>query len=153
MRPLIIELELWTCPRRASAPLQGKEIAARCRQETRLPDDAVLGLNFVPSEHDVDELAREQTEGQFKWSEFESFCWTRGLAQELTNADSAAWYLAYMHGQAIAWLHMPAEPRGLSMAMTLLHWARENGMQLRDGSNTFEPLSEQQVHSLWQGAA
>ena len=153
MQQLIVELELWTRPWRHDSPLEGKDVAARCREETGLPADVVLGLSFVADEQDVEELARDLSNGDVELTDFERFCQERQLAADPTVPRSAAEFLASNRGQAVAWLHLPAELAGLEMARTLASWARNNDMRVHDGADTFEPLRDEQVHSLWHGAA
>lgn len=151
--PLIVELELWLPPLSDSAPLEGKELAARCQRETGLPSDVVLGLNFVPDEQDVEQLKRAVEANEVKPEDFQSFCERRGLQPTPEDTRSAAEFLAFTRGQSLAWLHLPAEPSGLAMARTIVRWAHENNMRVHDGASTYELLSEEQVYERWQCAA
>ena len=153
MPPLIVELELWLPPRCEQAPLEGKDVADRCQHETGLAPDVVLGLSFVPDEHDVGALRRAIEQGEVKLEEFRRFCLGRGLPFEAENARSAAEFVAFTQGQPLAWLHLPAESAGLDMAKVLTQWAHKSGYELRDGSSTFELLSDSQVYALWHDAA
>jgi hypothetical protein len=151
--PLIVELELWLPPFSDRAPLEGKELAARCQRETALSSDVVLGLNFVPDEQDVDQLKMAVEVGEVTLVDFKNFCERRGLRPSPEDTRSAAEFLVFMRGQPLAWLHLPAEPRGLAMARTITRWAHENDMQVHDGASTYEMLSEEQVYRRWQSAA
>jgi hypothetical protein len=151
--PLIVELELWLPPQSEGALLEGKEVAARCRQDAGLPSVVVLGLNFVPDEQDVEQLKRALDTEEVKPEEFQSFCEGRGLRSTPEDIRTAAEFLVFLQGQSLAWLHFPAEPSGLVMAKTLTRWAHENNMQVRDGASTYELLSEEQIYGLWQSAA
>jgi|APTNR8051073442_1049403.scaffolds.fasta_scaffold31474_3 hypothetical protein len=153
MPPLIVELELWLPPQSDQAPLEGKDVAARCQRETGLAPDVVLGLSFVPDEHDVGTLKRALEEGEVEADEFRSFCQNRGLPSDAEDTQSAAEFVAFTQGQPLAWLHLPAESGGLAMARKLTRWAHENNFQLRDGASTYELLSDAQIYSLWRGAA
>lgn len=150
MAPLIVELELWSLPRVARTPFDGKDAAERCRSETGLASTVVLGLSFVPDSVDVQNLRNALQQGEVRQEEFRAFCLERGLESEAGNERSAAEFLAYVEGQALAWLHLPAEEGGLSMARTMVAWAASNSMQLRDGASTYEALSEKQVYALWR---
>ncbi len=150
---LIVELELWSPPGSESLAKEGKDVAARCQQESGLPTDVVLGLNFVPDEQDVETLRARLEAGEVHANDFLSFCAQRGLPTSPEHARSAAEYLVYIQGQPLAWLHVPAERSGFLMAQTLVKWARQNGLELRDGGYTNELLSEAQVYANWQGAA
>jgi hypothetical protein len=151
--PLIVELELCLAPRSIDAPLEGKDVAARCQQETGLSRDVVLGLSFVPEQYDVEELKRAVEATEVRLEDFQAFCKRRGLPSDPQNTRSAAEFLAFAQGQRLAWLHLPAESAGLEMARTLTRWAADNGMQIRDGSSTYELLSDEQVYQRWAGAA
>ena len=153
MYPLIVELELWLPAGSPLAPLEGKEVAARCQRETGLAPDVVLGLNFASDEQDVHELERDLAGGAVRLEGFRGFCRLRGISTDALDARSAAEFLVFAKGQPLAWLHLPAESHGLAMAKSLTKWARENNMQLRDGGNTNDLLSEAQVYALWQSAA
>lgn len=150
--PPIVELELWLPPLSERAPLEGKEVATRCRQETGLPSDVVLGLNFVPDEQDVEQLKHAVDMEEVGPDDFQNFCERRGLQPTPEDKRSAAEFLAFVHGQALVWLHLPAESSGLAMAKTLTRWALKNDLQVRDGASTYELLSEEQVYALWQSA-
>jgi hypothetical protein len=152
-RPLIVELELWLPPLSDRAPLEGKELAARCQRETGLPSDVVLGLSFVPDELYVEQLKRAIETNEVKAGDFQDFCERRGLLPTPENTRSAAEFLAFTRGQSLAWLHLPAEPSGLAMAKTIVRWAHENNLQVHDGASTYELLSEGQVYERWQSAA
>ena len=151
--PLIVELELWLPPLSDHAPLEGKELAARCQRETGQPSDVVLGLNFVPDEQDVEQLKRALELEEVKPEDFQNFCERRGLRPTPEDPRSAAEFLVFIRGQSLAWLHFPAEPTGLAMAQTITRWANENNMQVHDGAGTYELLSEEQVYERWQSAA
>jgi hypothetical protein len=150
---LIVELELWLPPLSERAPLEGKELAARCQRETGLPPDVVLGLNFVPDVRDVEQLKRAIEMEEVKLENFQNFCERRSLRSSTEDTRSAAEFLVFVRGQSLAWLHLPAEPSGLAMAKTITRWAHENGMQVHDGSSTYELLTEEQVYGRWQSAA
>ena len=151
--PLIVELELCLPPLSDRAPLEGKELAARCQSETGLAPDVVLGLNFVPDELDVSQLKRAFETEEVKPEEFHSFCEKRGLRPNPEDPRAAAEFLAFSRGQKVAWLHLPAEPAGLAMAKTIVRWARANKMDVHDGASTYELLSEAQIYGRWQSAA
>lgn len=151
--PPIVELELWLPPQSDRAPLDGKELAARCLRETGLPSDVVLGLNFVPDEQDVEQLKRAVETNEVKPEDFQSFCKGRGLRPNPEDMKSAAEFLVFARGQSLAWLHLPAESSGLAMAKMIVSWARENNMQVHDSASTYELLSEEQVYGRWQSAA
>ena len=150
MYPQIVELELWTLPHDAHTPLDGKGVAARCQRETGLPASVVLGLNFIPDATDVQSLRDSLNEDETLVAKFLKFCAIRGLEPISDNERSASEFLAFAEGQAVAWLHLPAEEPGLEMARTLVEWAARNAMQLRHGDGTYEQLEENQVYALWQ---
>jgi hypothetical protein len=150
MPPLVVELELWSQPRSAGTPYDGKAIAERCRSETGLGSTVVLGLNFVPDAIDVENLRASLSAGELTREDFLEFCAGRRLEPDVRNERSASEFLAFANGQALAWLHLPAEETGLEMARTLVAWASRNTMQLRDGASTYEPLSKCHVFALWQ---
>lgn len=133
MPPPIVELELWSLPRSVQTPFDGKDVADRCRTETGLAATVVLGLNFIPDVLDVQNLRTALKSGEHAIEDFTAFCTERGLDPEPGNERSASEFLAFAEGQAIAWLHLPAEEAGLNMARTLVAWAAHNDMQLRDG--------------------
>jgi len=149
MLPLVVELELWSLPRSARTPFDGKTVAERCRLETGMSPRVVLGLNFVPGAEDVQSLDGALATGEFRQEDFMAFCTERGLEPDPRHEQSAAEFLAFTQGQALAWVHLPAEEAGLTMARTLIAWAHQNEMQLRDGASTYEPLSEDQVYAYW----
>lgn len=149
MHPRIVELELWTLPRSTKTPLDGKAAAVVCQRETGLPSTTVLGLNFIPAASDLQDLREALTRRELQEDEFLSFCDARGLEASLDCGRSAAEFLAFAQGQAIAWLHLPEDDSGLAMARTLVAWASKNGMQIRDGASTYAPLTESQVYALW----
>jgi hypothetical protein len=146
----VVELELWSRPGASAAPFDGKVVAARCRSATGLSEEIVLGLNFVPDIADVDALRAAVASGELRREDFALFCEERGLDFSLDDAQSAAAFLAYAKGQPLAWLHVPAEPAGLRMASALAGWALRNGMELKDGARTYEPLTESQFGGLWE---
>ncbi len=150
MAPHIVELELWSLPRAALTPFDGKEVASRCRTETGLASNVVLGLNFVPDGVDVQNLRTALHDGALRHEEFLAFCAKGGLEPEPENERSAAGFLAYSEGQALAWLHLPAEEAGLNMARTMVAWAASNNMQLREAARNYKPLSEREVYALWR---
>ena len=150
MLPSIFELELCTLPRTPGTPFDGKDVAQRCRSDTGLPETAVLGLSFIPDRIDVQNLHTSITKSELGAEEFLAYCAESSLEPNTDNERSAAAFLAYAEGQRIAWLHLPAEESGLEMARILVGWAARNGMQLRDGARTYEPLTEIQVYALWQ---
>jgi len=151
--PLIVELELWLPPQSDRAPLDGKGLAARCRHETGLSSDVVLGLSFVPNEQDVAEVKRAIEAGEIQAEAFQRFLKKRGLPSHTETERSAAEFLAFVRGQPLAWLHLPAESPGLAMAQALTEWARKNNLQVHDGARTYEQLADSQVYALWQRAA
>jgi hypothetical protein len=151
--PLIVELELWLPPLSDRAPLEGKELAARCQRETGLPSDVVLGVDFVPDEQDVEQIKHAFEMEEVEPAAFQDFCERRGLPPTPDATRSAAEFLVFIRGQSLVWLHLPAEPSGLAMAKTLWRWAHTNNMQVHDGASTYELLSEEQVYGRWQSAA
>ena len=151
--PLIVELELCLPPLSDRAPLEGKQLAARCQRETGLSSDVVLGLNFVPDEQDVEQLKRALETEEVKSEDFHSFCETRGLRPNPEDTRSAAEFPVFARGQRLAWLHLPAEPSGLAMAKTIVRWAHDNNMEVHDEASTYELLSEEQIYGRWQSAA
>lgn len=147
----IVELELCSKPRVPRELLDGHEVAERCRADTGLSHEVVLGLSLVPEELDVQNLQASLGSGEQALDEFNSFCAQRGLQPDLTSELSAAEFLAYVEGQALAWLHLPEEDEGLNMARALVAWAADNGMDIHDGASTYERLSEDQIYALWKG--
>ena len=151
--PLIVELDLCLPPRSDRAPLDGKQLSARCQRETGLSSDVVLGLNFVPDEQDVEQLKRTHETEEVKPEDFQSFCLTRGLRPNPEDTRTAGEFLAFARGQRLAWPHLPAERPGLAMAKTIVRWAHENGLEVHDGASTYELLSDEQIYGRWQSAA
>jgi len=149
MVPQVVELELWSLPGSPRTPFDGKTVAERCQLETSMSPRVVLGLNFIPGAEDVQSLGASLATGELRQEDFMEFCTERGLEPDPHKEQSAAEFLAFSQGQALAWLHLPAEADGLTMARTLVTWARQNEMQLRDGASTYEPLSEDQVYAYW----
>lgn len=145
----IVELELCSTPRVHKEPLDGKEVAERCKADTGLSDDIVLGLNLVPDELHVQDLRASLDNGDQTLDEFNSFCAQRGLEPSPSSERSAAEFLAYVEGQRLAWLHLPEEDEGLNMARALVAWAAANGMDIHDGASTYERLSEEQIYACW----
>jgi hypothetical protein len=143
----IVELELWLPPHRPDAPLDGRDVAERCRSETGLAENVVLGLNFVPDLVDVENLRDAMKRGEFEEDELMAFFVARGLQPNQECERSAAEFLSYARGQPVAWLHLPAERSGVEMARTLASWARSNGLQLRDGESSADELSVAQVEA------
>jgi hypothetical protein len=149
LNPQIVELELWSMPGTKKTPFNGKEVAKRCREETGLPETVVLGLNFLPDPIDVQDLLKSLNRNELRIEEFLAFCADRGLEPSTENERAAAEFLACAAGQAIAWLHLPADKSGLNMAQTLVLWAAQNRMQLRHGDGNYEVLGESQVYAFW----
>lgn len=147
----IVELELWSSPRRSTAPKDGKAVAKACCAGTLAPQDVVLGLNFVPGEIDVELLARSFETRESSLLEFEQFCRNEGLPSEAANPQSAAHFLAFCEGQPLAWLHLPEASTSRDMALRIHRWAVGNGYVVRKGQGEPE-LSEAEILALWNDA-
>lgn len=88
--------------------LNGKVVAAECRDATGLGADVVLGLNRVPDATKVKNVRSGLASAAFSEEEdFLSFCGAHGLTAHPGNAESAARFLAFTWRQALAWLHFP----------------------------------------------
>jgi hypothetical protein len=144
----VIDLELWSRPKTATTPADGKRIAESCRAITRLPDDVVLGLSFVPDATDVINVCRLILDGDATVEEFNSFCVESGLSPDQQNVQSAACFFAYACGQPLAWLHFPATPDGREMAKSLVAWAKQEALVVTWGQGE-PPLSEEEILQLW----
>lgn len=129
----VIELELWTVPGATPLPLDGKCVAARCRADTKLPEHVVLGLDFVPDRTDVHNLRASLGRQEFSMKDFENFCLAHQLASSSTDAMSASRFLAFVRGQPLAWLHVPAGAEGFKIARQLLRWAESEAYVLKEG--------------------
>lgn len=144
----VVEIELWSTPRSTVIPVDGKEVAAVCREGAGLPPKIVAGLNFVPDEIDVVNLRHSISEGDVSQSEFELFCLSRGLRADSTDNMSAAYFLAFSDGQPLAWLHLPENAEGYQMATAILGWAESNGYVLRLGQSC-PVLTASELVTLW----
>jgi hypothetical protein len=83
----------------------------------------VLGLNFVPDPTDVENLLASLSSGEICLEDFVAFCAERSLESNPRNERSAAEFLAFAEGQALAWLRVPAGEAGISIVRTLVGWA------------------------------
>ncbi|WP_133001232.1 hypothetical protein [Luteimonas arsenica] len=145
----IVDLELWSLPRTAASPLDGKYVAEECRVASGLPDDIVLGLNYVPSDTYVRNLASAFEDSASLAVQFSSFCQDRGLPTEKECPKSAAHFLAFWEGQPLAWLHFPSAPEGREMAIRVHEWAEKCGYAIRAGQGAPE-LSKIEIQAFWQ---
>jgi hypothetical protein len=145
----IVDLEIWSYPRQATAPHDGKAVAEACRIATSTPHEVVLGLNFVPGEVDISLLASKLAAGETSEPEFKQFCQLQGLPSDVGNQKSAAHFIAFVEGQRLAWLHFPESSRGKDMALLVQRWATRVGHVIRacQGEGT---LSEAEVLALWK---
>lgn len=119
----IVDLELWSLPLEAQMPFDGKLIAEECRTSTGLPDDVVLGLNFIPDATDITNLEISISSGEVTTQAFQEFCAKNNLLHDRNDSLSAGRFLAYAFGQPLAWLHFPACAEGLVMARQIFAWA------------------------------
>ena len=119
----VVELELWSKPGNPNGPLNGKDVARACRLATGAPEDVVLGLNFVPSPTDVENVRLMIADGEASTYAFTRFCSERGLPCDPTSQLSAANYLVHARGQPLAWLHFSADHNGLRDAQRIFRWA------------------------------
>lgn len=144
----VVDLELWSPPKRVVVPMDGKAVAEKCRAATHLPEEAILGLSFLSDETDIQNLAIMLANGESSKHEFEEFCASQALPADPRNATSAAHFLAFTEGQALAWLHFPSSAVGQDMATSVSKWAASEGFVIRDGQG--DPvLSETEIYALW----
>jgi hypothetical protein len=128
--------------------LDGKQVAADCRASTGLSAEVVLGLNFAPASVDVVALERSLSRREFTAQEFKQFCLSSQLAPDPNDVQSAARCLVYVHGQSLAWLHLPAEREGLAMAMLVRDWVSNHDHVITDGL-TERHLDHRELAGLW----
>lgn len=145
----IVDLELWSLPLEAQMPLDGKLIAEECRASTGLPDDVVLGLDFMPDSTDVSNLEISISRGEVTSQAFQEFCAMHKLKHDRHDPRSACWFLACALGQPLAWLHFPAGIEGLGMAHQVFAWASNRKFILVPAQSE-APLSMDQLRRYWQ---
>jgi hypothetical protein len=147
--PRIFELELWS--RSGSrAPLCGKTISQQCRDATGLSEEVVLGLSSLGDETDPVNLRRLFEACASQREVFLSFCREEGLTPSTQNQGAACRYLAYVNGQALAWLHFPAADPGPDMARTLLKWASSKNFVLVEPETSTQLLDEASLAQAWR---
>ena len=148
----VVELELWSKPRISVFPMDGKLVASACRDGTGLSEQVVLGLSFVPDETDTKNLQLALAEGELAQTEFEQFCARLGLHADTRDEISAGRFLTYAVGQPLAWLHLPENAEGLSMAASILAWAESKGYIVTLGKSE-PPLGVDELPRLWPNDA
>jgi hypothetical protein len=144
----IVDLELWSVPLEAQIPFDGKLIAEECRVSTGLPDDVVLGLNFIPDATDITTLDISISRGEVTTQDFQKFCAEHNLAQDRNDPLSSGRFLAYAFGQPLAWLHFPAGAEGLEMARQMFAWASSRRFIVVAAQGE-APLSMGQLEQYW----
>jgi len=126
--PPVIELELWSRPSSNLPPEIGKVVVApRCSGDLNLPEGVVLGLSEIPDSTDSQNLGAALAGGELQLEEFNVFCAQNGLQANVSAADSAAKYLEYSYGRAIAWVHLPASADGIEIGQRINAWAHSEG--------------------------
>lgn len=145
----IVDLELWSLPLDAQMPFDGKRIAEECRTSTGLPDDVVLGLNFIPDATDITNLEISISQGEVTTQAFQEFCAKHNLLHDRYDPLSAGRFLATAFGQPLAWLHFPAGAEGLEMARQLFTWASSRRFIVVAGRGE-APLSMDQLGQYWK---
>lgn len=145
----IVDLELWSLPLEAQMLFDGKLIAEECRTSTGLPDDVVLGLNFVPDATYITNLDISISRGEVTTQAFQEFCAKHNLLHDRNDPLSAGRYLAYAFGQPLAWLHFPAGGEGLEMARQMFIWASSRRLILVAAQGE-APLSMDQLGQYWK---
>ncbi|MBK1616693.1 hypothetical protein CKO44_24955 [Rubrivivax gelatinosus] len=113
-----------------------------------MPEDVVLGLNFVPDETDGQVLAAKFAKGDSSARQFEEFCLNQELPVDSGHAKSAAHFLAFTEGQPLTWLHFPASQEGQGMAASVYEWATTAGHIIRRGQGE-RALTETEIRALW----
>ena len=144
----VVELELRSRPLSSPTPLNGRAVADKCRQDIDLPATVVLGLNYVPDEIDSVNLLTAIANREFSLQEFSHHCEQQMLKNDPTDKVSAASFLAYVEGQPLAWLHIPATSEGQIIAKRLSTWATKNGFHIVLGQGK-APLTTEQISNLW----
>ena len=148
----VVELELWSKPRSAFEPYDGKAVAVACRAATGLPNHFVLGLNFVPDPADVRNIEARLLAGEVQESEFHAFCLARQLNPDPSSELSAARFLTFVEGQALAWLHLPEAAVGKAAMHLVLAWSEQQGFIITRGSGE-QAMAEASLSRLWSRVA
>ena len=133
----VYELELWSRPR-ALLPLEyGKELEKEVNLKLSLPKGIFSGLSLVYSDTDRDNLLHALNEKELKHEQFLVFCKMGKFEPSANNKESAARFLEFSYGRALAWLHIPHTPSGLKYYSSLLAWATENKFNIQCGNKLY----------------
>ncbi|WP_265284925.1 hypothetical protein [Verminephrobacter aporrectodeae] len=116
------ELEAWSKPGYLLDPEYGKDVLQQKLWAKGVPKDVFIGLSKIPSERHCEILEWSIQSGELTEDSFKEFCLSRGLPDSMQSKESAANFLEYMEGRALAWIHLPidAEPTLLPMIVKII---------------------------------
>ncbi|WP_265705498.1 hypothetical protein [Verminephrobacter aporrectodeae] len=115
------ELEAWSKPGHLLHPAYGK-VLQQAMWKKGIPEDVFLGLSAIPEETHCESLKLAIQSGELTEDSFKEFCLSHGLPDSMQSKESAAKFLEYLEGRALAWIHLPidAEPTLLPMIVKII---------------------------------
>ena len=126
------ELEAWSPPGLQLDPEFGKTVLAPEMWEAGIPNDVFLGLSEIPDTIDCENLQRDIETGVTSLEHFDAFCTSLGLSNSSQDPLAAARFLEYLHGRALAWVHIPDDDVAKSLAVKIDRLLSSKGFRLRD---------------------
>lgn len=125
--PQVIELELWALPGSRLPPEIAKmSTAPQCNRDLGLEEGIVLGLSEIPDKAHVDTLTISLDRGELALEDFERYCRDNSLNSDVYSMESAARFLEYQYGRALAWVHLAASQAGLKIGERINSWAHDH---------------------------
>lgn len=128
----VYELEAWSPPGLQLDLEFGKTVLAPEMWEAGIPDDVFLGLSEIPDAVDCENLRRDIEAEVTSLEHFAEFCTSRGLPNSTQDPLAAARFLEYLHGRALAWVHIPDDDVGKALAAKIDRLLSSKGFRLRD---------------------
>lgn len=137
----VYELEVWSQPGKNLPAEFGKELKAEIDSNLSLKAEVFIGLSFIPSTTDTTNLLHALNESELKIGDFERYCKLNNCEPSVSVHTSAAKYLEFSYGRALAWLHIPHSSEGLVVLNRIMQWATGNGYNLQCGQQLYCLLS------------
>jgi hypothetical protein len=133
----IYELELWSRPGRNLNQDYGKELEHIINMDLSLEKNICKGLSYIPNIADVHNLKSAINACEINQEDFLEYCVNQKIHPDLLNETSAALYLEYLYGRALAWLHIPCNQMAKTHYFILVEWAKKNGFVIVEADKLF----------------